>query len=240
MANYIKYIVISVFVFSLVGCSKDDNETNKSSFQILADKEKELNDREAKVKLKEIELDERERKLNLVSENKSTDETTTESKPTDTSSVKHQLTKLQKDSVKLVEKTKKQEKKKEIQKEITKKFENPSSTVKDYYEYIQRGINETGNFDANMNKAHKYFPSRPVDKLKSGYRNTKQFTIVDEPKVLSQKDDKASVVAKVKQVQVVKKDGKDTEVTKTLTVTYNLNANKNGEWVIVGNSVKED
>jgi hypothetical protein len=152
----------------------------------------------------------------------------------------HDISQVQKDSVKKVEAEKKKEKKKEIQKEITKKFENPTATVKDYYEYIQRGINESGNFDSNMKKAQKYFPSRPVDKMKSGYKSTKQFTIVEEPKVLSQKDNKASVVSKVKQTQVVKKDGKDTEVTKTLTVTYNLTANKNGEWVITGNSVKED
>lgn len=238
MTNYIKYIAVIFTVIVFFGCSKDNtNETSKTSFQILADKEKELNDREARLKLKEIELEEREKKMGTV-ENTGTQTPTTQN-PTDTSAVK-QMTQHQKDSVKTVDKQKKQEKKKEIQKEITQKFENPSSTVKDYYEYIQRGINETGNFDSNMKKAHKYFPSRPVDKLKSGYRNTKQFTIVEEPKVLSQKDDKASVVAKVKQTQVVKKDGKDTEVTKTLTVTYNLNANKNGEWVITGNSVKED
>jgi hypothetical protein len=91
-----------------------------------------------------------------------------------------------------------------------------------------------------MKKAHKYFPSRPVDKLKSGYRNTKSFTVVEEPKVLTQKDGKATVVSKVKQVQIVKKDGGDSEVTKTLSVTYNLAANDNGEWVITGNSVKEE
>lgn len=235
MANYIKYIAIFALVAGFAGCSKDDNETSKTSFQILADKEKELNDREARVKLKEIELDERERRMNS-GELPSSQNT---SQHTDTTGM-HLLSQQQKDSVKTVEKEKKQQKKKEIQKEITKKFENPTATVKDYYEYIQRGINETGNFDSNMKKAHKYFPSRPVDKLKSGYRNTKQFTIVEEPKVLSQKEDKASVVAKVKQIQIVKKDGKDTEVTKTLTVTYNLNAKQNGEWVIVGNSVKED
>lgn len=233
MTNYIKYIVIGIAITAFIGCGKDDNETtNKSSFQILADKEKELNDREARVKLKEIELEEREKKLDMLGGTISNNVTS------DTSTV--QLTQLQKDSVKAVEKEKKQQKKKEIQKEITKKFENPTATIKDYYEYIQRGINETGNFDSNMKKAQKYFPSRPVDKLKSGYRNTKEFTIVEEPKVLSQKEDKASVVAKVKQIQVVQKDGKDTEVTKTLTVTYNLNANKNGEWVIVSNTVKEE
>lgn len=235
MSNYIKYIAVLAILIFVTGCTKERDETSKTSFQILADKEKELNDREARVKLKEIELEEREKKLGMV------ENTTNPNIPTDTGTVPTQnMTQVQKDSVKKVEAEKKKEKKKEIQKEITKKFENPTSTVKDYYEYIQRGINETGNFESNMKKAHKYFPSRPVDKLKSGYRNTKQFTIVEEPKVLSQKDDKASVVAKVKQTQVVKKDGKDSEVTKTLTVTYNLTANKNGEWVITGNSVKED
>lgn len=235
MSNYIKYIAVLVILVFITGCTKERDETSKTSFQILADKEKELNDREARVKLKEIELEEREKKLGLVENNSNPNI------PTDTGTVSTQnMTQVQKDSVKKVEAEKKKEKKKEIQKEITKKFENPTSTVKDYYEYIQRGINESGNFETNMKKAQKYFPSRPVDKLKSGYRNTKQFTIVEEPKVLSQKDNKASVVSKVKQTQVVKKDGKDTEVTKTLTVTYNLTANKNGEWVITGNSVKED
>ncbi len=237
MSNYIKYIAILSVIFFTYGCTKEREETNKTSFQILADKEKELNDREARVKLKEIELEEREKKLGMLETGTNNQQTT----QTDTSTANLQnMTQVQKDSVKKVEAEKKKEKKKEIQKEITKKFENPTSTVKDYYEYIQRGINETGNFDSNMKKAQKYFPSRPVDKLKSGYRNTKQFTIVEEPKVLSQKDDKASVVAKVKQTQILKKDGKDTEVTKTLTVTYNLSANKNGEWVITGNSVKEE
>jgi hypothetical protein len=234
MSNYIKYIAfLAVFIF-VSGCTKERDDTNKTSFQILADKEKELNDREARVKLKEIELEEREKKLGI--ENPGSQNTSA-----DTTGLSNMnITQVQKDSLKKVEKEKKQEKKKEIQKEITKKFENPTATVKDYYEYIQRGINESGNFDSNMKKAQKYFPSRPVDKLKSGYRNTKQFTIVEEPKILSQKDSKASVVAKVKQTQTVKKDGKDTEVVKTLTVTYNLTANKNGEWVITGNSVKEE
>ncbi len=236
MSNYIKYIAIFAILVFITGCTKERDEQNKTSFQILADKEKELNDREARVKLKEIELEERERKLGMV-ENNSMQQTT----PTDTGTTNTRtVTQVQKDSVKKVEAEKKKEKKKEIQKEITKKFENPTSTVKDYYEYIQRGINESGNFESNMQKAHKYFPSRPVDKMKSGYRNTKNFTIVEEPKVLSQKDDKATVVSKVKQTQIVKKDGKDTEVTKTLTVTYNLTAKQDGQWVITGNSVKED
>ena len=123
---------------------------------------------------------------------------------------------------------------------MNKKFENPATTVKDYYEYIQRAITETGNFDANMKKAHDYFPSRSADKMKASYKNTKTFTVVDEPKVLSQKGDKASVTCKVKQVEVVKKNGADTEVTKTMTVTYSLTANKEGQWVITSNSVKPE
>ena len=233
MSNYIKYIAILLFLGIFIGCSKDEDQTSKTSFQILADKEKELNDREARVKLKEIELEERERRSGLEDNGELTGNTENELTP-------EELTQNQKDSVKKAETEKKKKQKKEIQKEITKKFENPSSTVKDYYEYIQRGINEEGNFESNMKKAQKYFPTRPVEKLKSGYRNTKQFTVVEEPKVLSQKDDKASVVAKVKQTQIIKKDGKNTEVTKTLTVTYNLKAKKDGEWVIVGNTVKEN
>jgi intergrase/recombinase len=128
--------------------------------------------------------------------------------------------------------------KKEIQKEISKKFENPENTVKDYYEYIQRAINETGNFDSNMKKAHEYYPSRSTDKMKAAYKNTKVFSVIDVPKVVSQKNDKAVVSSKVKQIEVVKKDGKDTEVTKTMTVTYNLTANKDGQWVITSNQVK--
>jgi len=232
MSNSIKYLAIFLILFFINGCTKKSEETgSKPTFQILADKEKELNDREAKIKLKEIELEERERNLSVLEGHNTTNG----------DSLK---TVQEKDTSKMTEKQKKEEKKKEtkkeIQKEITKKFENPAATVKDYYEYIQRGINESGNFDANMKKANKYFPSRGVEKLKSGYRNTKQFTVVEEPKVTSQKDDKATVISKVKQTQIVKKDGKDTEVTKTLTVTYNLTANKNGEWVISSNSVKED
>ena len=227
MLNYIKYIVIFILGLYLLGCSKED-DTSKTSFQILADKEKELNDREARIKLKEIELEERERRINILEGN------LTENASDTTELNEHH------DSLKIAEKQTKSQKKKEIQKEITKKFENPSSTVKDYYEYIQRGIYETGNFDSNMKKAQKYFPSRSVDVLKSGYRNTKQFSVVQEPNVLSQKDDKATVVAKVKQTQVIKSNGDDKEITKTLTVTYNLTANQDGEWVIVSNSVKED
>ena len=231
MGNYIKYIIaVSALVF-VIGCTKKEEPptTNKNSIQYMADKEKELNDREAKIKLKEIELEEREKKVGML-ENKQSPDTTKTNAP--------------KDTTKMTDKEKKEkekkEKKKEIQEQITKKFENPVNTVKDYYEYIQRAINEKGNFDANMKKANKYFPSRSSEKLKGGYKNTKTFTVLEEPKVVTQKDNSAQVVSKVQQVQTVKKDGKDTDVTKTLTVTYSLTANKNGEWVITGNTVKEE
>lgn len=224
MNKYIISIITLVLLTAFVGCGKKDDSENKLNIQKLADKEKELNDREAAIRLKEIELEEREKKLNLLEQGKN---------PTDTSALTQKT-----DTSKVTEKDKKKENKKEIQSEITKKFENPATTVKDYYEYIQRAINETGNFESNMKKARTYYPSRSTEKLKSSYRNTKVFTVLEEPKVVSQKNDKATVTSKVKQVEVVKKDGKEEESTKTLTVTYNLTANKEGQWLITSNSVK--
>lgn len=232
MSKYIIYlstaVLLAVFIFlvTFAGCTKKDDTTSKNNLQYIADKEKELSDREAKIRLKEAELEEREKKLNGIEGSTTTHDTTKITQKNDTG--------------KTTEKKDEKTSKKEIQKDITKKFENPATTVKDYYEYIQRAINETGNFDSNMKKAHQYFPNRSPEKMKSSYRNTKMFTVLEEPKVLSQKDDKATVTTKVKQVEVVKKDGNDSEVTKTMTVTYNLQANKDGQWVITGNSVKAD
>jgi hypothetical protein len=223
MNKYIISILILVMLSVLIGCGKKDDSENKLNIQKLADKEKELNDREAAIRLKEIELEQREKNLNLIEQGKN---------PADTSMTQKT------DTSKATDKDKKIEKKKEIQTEITKKFENPATTVKDYYEYIQRAINETGNFDSNMKKARTYYPSRSTEKLKAAYRNTKVFTVVEEPKVVSQKNDKATVTSKVKQVEVTKKEGKDEETSKTLSVTYNLTANKDGQWVITSNSVK--
>ncbi|MGH2574928.1 MAG: hypothetical protein ACRDFC_04420, partial [Ignavibacteria bacterium] len=98
----------------------------------------------------------------------------------------------------------------------------------------------SGNFDANMTKAQKLFPSRSVDKLKNTYRKTKQFTVLEEPSVVSQKDNKSVVTAKIKQVELINKDGKDEEVTRNLRVTYSLTANKSGQWVITGAQVKSE
>ena len=221
MGKYIISLAALILFSAFIGCGSKDDES-KTNFQVLADKEKELNDREARIRLKEIELEEREKKLNL---------SETGQNPSDTSL-------SQTDTSKTVDEKKEKKDMKDIQKEITKKFENPTTTVKDYYEYIQRAINETGNFDANMKKAHNYFPNRSSEKMKASYKNTKSFTVLEEPKVVSQKDDKAVVTSKVKQVEVVKKDGKDTEVARVMTVTYNLTANDKGEWVITGNNVK--
>jgi hypothetical protein len=208
MKNYFIYGILFIFIIPFQSCSKDNE---KPTIQILADKEKELNDREARIKLKEIELEERERKLSQLESDRQTSGDTANVTEND---------------------GEKSEKKKEIQKEMSQKFENPTITVKDYFEYIQRAVNESGNFDANMSKAQKLFPSRSVDKLKNSYRKTKQFTVLEEPKVVSQKDNKCVVSAKVKQVELISKDGGDQEVDKTLTVTYSLTANNIGQWVI--------
>ena len=220
MKNHFILGLTLAFLLLLSSCGKKDDE-NKSNIQIIAEKEKELNDREARIKLKEIELDEREKKLNLVDNGNSGDT----SRLSDTAMVKQE---------------KKSDKKKEIQKEMSRKFENPVNAVKDYFEYIQRAVNETGNFDANMSKAQKLFPSRTVDKLKWSYRKTKQFVVVEEPKIVANKEDKSTVSAKVKQVDMVTKDGKEQEVTKTIAVTYSLTANNLGQWVISSAQVKSE
>jgi hypothetical protein len=132
-----KYIIsLQLILFSaFIAAEKDDEKTN---FQVLADKEKELNDREARIRLKEIELEEREKKLNLFENGQN---------PLDTSL-------SQTDTSKTGEEKSEKKELKEIQKQITKKFENPTTTVKDYYEYIQRAINDR-NFERKYGA--KYF-----------------------------------------------------------------------------------
>ncbi len=218
MGKYIISLAALILFSAFIGCGSKDDES-KTNFQVLADKEKELNDREARIRLKEIELEEREKKLNLFENGQN---------PSDTSLSQTDTSKTGEEKKEI----------KEIQKQITKKFENPTTTVKDYYEYIQRAINESGNFDKKKKKAHNYFPNRSSEKMKASYKNTKSFTVLEEPKVVSQKNDKAVVTSKVKQVEIVKKDGKDQEVARVMTVTYNLTANEKGEWVITGNNVK--
>jgi len=211
------YICLALFI-GFYSCGNKDE--NKPNFQVLADKEKELNDREARIKLKEIELEEKEKKLGLLeSRETGTQSDTSSTSAADTSSLKKEI--------------QKSGKKEEIQKEMSRKFENPAVTVRDYFEYIQRAINEKGNFDANMTKAQKYFPSRSVEKLKNSYRKTNQFTILEEPKVVSQDGPKSTVKAKVKQVELVNTNGQEREVTRTLSVTYSLKANADGQWSIM-------
>jgi hypothetical protein len=233
MNKYFRLILLLPLFTILIGCNKQD-EQSKQNIQFFAEKEKELNDKEAKLLLKEKELEERERKLNLV-ENKETVNNTNDTTSTITKNQTPADTTKPKD-----EKKNKNEKKKDIQKDISKKFENPVTTVKDYFDYIQRGINDKGDFDNNMKKANKYYPGRSVDKLKNTYRKTKTFSVVDEPKLVVQKDNTSSVTTKVKQVELIKKDGNEQEVSKTLVVTYNLKANDLGQWVIVSHSVKAE
>ena len=118
MNKYIISLITLVLLGLFLSCGKDDSD-NKSNFQVLADKEKELNDREAALRLKEKELEEREKNLNRV-----------EGLDTSSTSVN--------DTSKTTGKEDEKSQKKEIQKEITKKFENPATTVKDFMN-IYRG-----------------------------------------------------------------------------------------------------
>ena len=128
----------------------------------------------------------------------------------------------------------KKEKNTEKEKELNKKFDNPKTAVGDYLEYIKRGITDNKTYDVNMKKASEVWENRNADSFKKGYKNTKKFVVTQEPEVVSQKGNNASVKVKVKQTQTV--GGKEEE--KEITVTYNLVADANGKRKIKNNVVK--
>ena len=123
----------------------------------------------------------------------------------------------------------------EKEKELNKKLDNPKVAIGDYLEYIQRGISDTKAFDANMKKASQVWENRDAESFKKNYKSVKKFVIVQEPKVVSQKNGSAVVTVRVKQTNLGT-DGKEYE--KESTITYNLAADKNGKWRIKSNIVK--
>lgn len=143
---------------------------------------------------------------------------------------------LQKDSVK-TDTAKPKEKKvdpKTLQKEkeLNKKLTNPKTTIDDYLEYIKRGVSEDGNFDKNMKRASELWDGRGVNTFKKAYKDTKKFSIISEPEVVTQKGNTAKVKVKVKQTD---KNNKESEII----VTYNLVADNTGKWKIKNNVVSK-
>lgn len=130
---------------------------------------------------------------------------------------------------------KKEEKKKLVQKEkeLNKRLDNPKVAINDYIELLQRGTSDNGSFEQNMKKANDQWEKGNIERFKRNYKDTKKIIIVEEPKVISQKDGNAVVDVKIKKVD--NKDGK--EVVTDMTVRYVMAADSKGKWKIRANKV---
>ncbi len=219
-------IFFSLFfsVIFISGCNK--KEEQQQTFipppqETSSDKEKELKEKEEFLRLKEEEL----KKQGIQDTSKPITQKDSITATKDTTKTKTQV--------------KKEEQKKkfaEKEKELNKKFSDPKAAVKDYLEFIKRGVSEEGSFDGNMKKANEIWDGSSLAKFKSNYKNTKKFVMLTDPEVVSQKGSTAVVKVKVKKTDKV--NAKDVE--SDLTVTYNLVADGNGKWKIKSNTVKKN
>lgn len=130
---------------------------------------------------------------------------------------------------------KKEDKKKFVQKEkeLNKRLDNPKTAINDYIEFLQRGTSEGGNFEQNMKKANDLWESGNLNRFKTNYKTTKKLIVLEEPKVISQKGNEATV-----QVRLKKVDDKNGNTEETdMIVKYNLVADSKGKWKIKNNAV---
>ena len=206
---------ISSFSFS---CNKEQKQeqpqTNVQQEQYV-DKEKQLKEKEELLRIKEESLNAREQAIFKKEQELGMrpDSTLADSK----------------DSTKIKEKEKKEKK---IEKELNKRLDNPTETVNTYIEYLQRAISDPGKYNENIKKANSLWQSDRLNLLTSSYKNTDKITIVNEPTIVTNKDNKSTVRVKIKKSD---KDNKET----SMTVTYNLVADKNGKWKIKNNVIEK-
>ena len=222
MKNRIILLLITAVAFSAFSfsCNKDQkpeqNQVNQQQEQFV-DKDKQLREKEELLKIKEESLNAREQAIIKkeqelgISGTQSTDSTLTDLK----------------DSTKLKGKDKNSKK----EKELNKQTDNPKETVSTYIEYLKRGISDPGKFDENLKKANSLWQTDRLNALKSNYKNTKKIVIINEPTIISNKGNKATVKMKIKKSD---KD-KDTD----MTVTYYLVADSNGKWKIQNNTIEK-
>lgn len=220
------FFSIFISVIIIAGCNKKEEQPQTfipPPQETSSDKEKELKEKEEFLKLKEEEL-----------KKQGIQDTTTKKL-----SKKDSIAAITKDTVKTKKEVKKEEQKKkftEKEKELNKKFSDPKAAVKDYLEFIKRGVSESGSFDGNMKKANEVWDNNSLDKFKANYKNTKKFVVLTEPEIVSQKGSTAVVKVKVKKTDKVKSK----EVESDLTVSYTLVADANGKWKIKSNTVKKN
>jgi hypothetical protein len=129
----------------------------------------------------------------------------------------------------------KNEKKNFVQKEkeLNKRLDNPKTAITDYLEYLKRGTETGGNFEQNMAKASKQWTSSDVNRFKANYKNTKKLVILEEPKIVSQSGNNATVEVKILKTDLVNNAEQNLE----MTVKYNLVADSKGKWKIKDNIV---
>ncbi|HMS35456.1 MAG TPA: hypothetical protein PKC91_15350 [Ignavibacteria bacterium] len=121
----------------------------------------------------------------------------------------------------------------EKEKELNKRLDNPKNTITDYLELLKRGTGEGGNFEKNMTKASQQWTSSDVNRFKANYKNTKKIIILEEPKVISQKGNEATVEVRIKKIDNINSKEQELE----MTVKYNLVADSKGKWKIKDNTV---
>lgn len=218
----ILYLMIVAFVAVIVGCNKNQdnqNQLNLPQQQVSSDKEKELQVKEDLLNQRQKELDEREKTLNARDSALTVKTLETEKGKTADST----KTKKEKD---------KEKKQTEKEKELNKKLDNPTVAISDYIEFIQRATE--GNYDDNIKKAANCWEKPTVDNMKKQYKNVKKIVIVEQPKVVSQKNNKSQVKIKIKMTR--NEGGK--EKSDDMTLTYSLKADDNGKWKITGKANK--
>ncbi len=228
------FIPIFLIVIIFSSCDRREEQPNvQPQGEQFSDKEKQLKEKEEFLRLKEEQLNQWAERLKSGDTSKP-DFVTNTARDTSGKMTPQHETDLTKDTAKVTEK-KENPKFQQKEKELNKKFGDPKLSVGDYLEYIKRGISDPNNFDANMKKASNVWENRTADSFKKNYKSVKKFVITEEPSLVSQKGNTATVKAKIKQT-VEGKDGKPEE--KEVTVTYNLVADKNGNWKIKSNIIK--
>lgn len=205
------FSVIIIFISSVIllqSCGKkEEPQTFIPPNQENVDKEKERKEREEFERLKNLQ--------------NGTDSSSaaTDTLKTDSSSAANQKT----EKKSFVEK----------EKELNKRLDNPKNTITDYLELLKRGTGEGGNFEKNMTKASQQWTSSDVNRFKANYKNTKKIIILEEPKVISQKGNEATVEVRIKKIDNVNSKEQELE----MTVKYNLVADSKGKWKIKDNTV---
>ena len=236
--RHIKIFILVLIVLTIVsaGCNKkqepdpQQNTTTQPPKEQFADKEKELKDKEELLRIREENVAKREQEVKLREEQMMGISSTT-----DTSKKNLTVT----DTTKTKSKDKKDIKKtnKEKEKQLNQKLDSPTTAVKDYLEYIKRGVTDKKKQDANFKKASQQWETNQDGRyttIKKNYKNSTKFSLVNNPVVVVQDGKKATVKVKIQ----ISDKGKKGETSKEVEVTYNLVADKNGKWLIKNNTIK--